>query len=272
MIYSTLSLTIQSHIAEVVLNQPNIGNAMNQTAWDELSQVFDSLDSNNDVHVIILSGEGKHFCTGIDLKLLGSIEDVVQGKSRSEAAEMIRSLILKLQEPINKIEKCRKPVLAAVHGGCIGAGLDIIAACDMRYCTSESFFTIKEIDMAMVADLGSLQRWPKIMPEGMVREMAFAGRNVFAEEALNSGLVNRKFETKEDMLMQVREIAETIARKSALAVRGTKSVLNHARENSVAEGLEYVATWNAGMLLSDDLKEAVSAFREKRQPVFNKQN
>ena len=237
---------------------------MNQTAWDELSQVFDSLDSNNDLHAIILSGEGKHFCTGIDLKLLGSIEDVVQGKSRSEAAEIIRSLILKLQEPINKIEKCRKPVLAAVHGGCIGAGLDIIAACDMRYCTSESFFTIKEIDMAMVADLGSLQRLPKILSDGMVREMAFTGRNVSAEEALNSGLVNRKFETKEDM--------ETIARKSALAVRGTKSVLNHARENSVAEGLEYVATWNAGMLLSDDLKEAVSAFREKRQPVFNKQN
>lgn len=270
--YSTISLTIDAHVAEVVLNQPQSANAMNQEAWNELSQVFDNFNSNNEVHVVILSGSGKHFCAGIDLKLLGSIDRLVQGKSPAAAADEIRRLILDLQAPINKIEKCSKPVLAAVHGGCIGAGLDIVAACDIRYCTADGFFTLKEIDMAMVADLGSLQRLPKIMPEGLVREMAYTGRNVPAEEALRFGLVNQIFENKDAMLEFVRGIAKTISGKSSLAVRSTKSVLNHARESSIAEGLEYVATWNAGMLLSDDLKEAVKAFHEKRLPKFNRKN
>lgn len=270
--YETLTLQINEFVAEVALNQVKSANAMNRQAWDELEEVFISLNSNADVHVIILSGEGKHFCAGIDLQLLGSIQKHVRNDGPATASEKIRQLILKLQKPINEIENCRKPVLAAIQGGCIGAGLDIVAACDMRYCTQESFFTIKEIDMAMVADLGSLQRLPKILSQGILREMAFTGRNVYADEALKIGLVNRIFDSKEIMMSEVRKMATEIAKKSSLAIRGAKTVLNHSRENSVAQGLEYVATWNAGMLISEDLKEAILAFQEKRPPSFNKKS
>ncbi|HET8804303.1 MAG TPA: enoyl-CoA hydratase-related protein, partial [Aequorivita sp.] len=148
--YSTLKVSQNENVAEVILNQPASANAMNQKAWEELERVMDELDADPDVHVIILSGEGKHFCAGIDLRLLGSIEELVNNDAHATASEKIRKMILSLQKPINKIEDCSKPVLAAIHGGCIGAGLDIVAACDMRYCTEDSFFTIKEIDMAMV--------------------------------------------------------------------------------------------------------------------------
>lgn len=268
--YTTLTLHIQNNIAEVALNQVKSANAMNQQAWNELEDVFVHLDNNSEVHAIILSGEGKHFCAGIDLQLLGSIQEHVKNDEPAAASEKIRQMILTLQRPINVIESCRKPVLAAVQGGCIGAGLDIVAACDMRYCTEDSFFTIKEIDMAMVADLGSLQRLPKILADGIVREMAYTGKNVGADEALTIGLVNQKYDSREDMMKSVKKIATEIANKSSLAVQGTKAVLNYSRENSVAQGLDYVATWNAGMLMSEDLKEAILAFKEKRPPSFNK--
>lgn len=268
--YSTLKVSQNENVAEVILNQPASANAMNKKAWEELERVMDELDADRDVHVIILSGEGKHFCAGIDLRLLGSIEELVNNDAHATASEKIRKMILSLQKPINKIEDCSKPVLAAIHGGCIGAGLDIVAACDMRYCTEDSFFTIKEIDMAMVADLGSLQRLPKIVSEGIVREMAYTGRNVLAEEALKIGLVNQKFETREAMMENVRNIAAVISKKSTQAVKGTKTIMNHSRENTVAAGLDHVATWNAAMLLSNDLKEALQSYKEKRPPSFNK--
>lgn len=267
--YSTLKVNQDGKVAEVILSQPASANAMNQKAWEELEEVIDRLNSDENVHVIILGGEGKHFCAGIDLQLLGSIQEYVKNDGHAASSDKMRKMILSLQRPINKIENCTKPVLAAVNGGCIGAGLDIVAACDMRYCTEDSFFTIKEIDMAMVADLGSLQRLPKIISEGVVREMAFTGRNVLAEEALKIGLVNQKFDTKEKLFEHVRKLAEVISKKSKQAISGTKTIMNYSRDNSVAAGLEYVAIWNAAMLLSEDLKEAILSFKEKRPPSFN---
>lgn len=264
----TLKLSIQNHIAHLIINRPDKANALNQKAWDEILQIFTELDENPEVRVIVLEGgDSKHFCAGIDLSLLMS---VTQSQTSCDARrrEKIRKDILSLQAPINAIENCSKPVLVAIHGGCIGGGVDLVCACDMRYCTEDAFFTIKEIDMGMVADLGTLQRLPKLIGDGLVREMAYTGRNVEGKEAEKIGIVNRTFTDKETMLAEVMKLATTIAQKSPVAIRGTKHILLHSRDNSVADGLNYMATWNAGMLLSADLQEAFEAKMTKREPKF----
>lgn len=264
---TTLLLSIENHVAQLRFNRPQRANALNQTAWDELKSVFETLDEDDSVRVIVLSGEGKHFCSGIDLELLMSVAgltEACEGRKRKK----LRKQILALQAPINAIEQCSKPVIAAIHGGCIGGGVDIAAACDMRYCTKEAYFSIREIDMGMVADLGTLQRLPHIIPQGTLREIAYTGRSVFGPEAERMGLVNRAFETAEKMQESVAEVARQIAAKSPLSIRGTKHILNHSRDHSVADGLDYMATWNAAMLLSNDLMEAFQASMQKREAKF----
>lgn len=263
--YATLKLIKENHLAEVVLNQPMKANALDKNAWEELAHAFDTLENDDDIKVVVLQGEGKHFCAGIDLKFLGSIQSQIEDKCPGKTREKLRKLILALQSPINKIESCSKPVIAAIQGACVGAGLDIVAACDMRFCTIDAFFSIKEIDMGMVADLGSLQRLPKIMPEGIVREMAYTGKAVNATEAKSYGLVNQCFEDKAAMIDAVKGIAKVIAEKSALAVKGTKNVMNHARDNAVDQGLAYVATWNAAMLVSEDLLNILKTSNEDKK-------
>lgn len=263
-----INCIIENHIARVIINRPEKANAMHQDGWAALKQTFEDLDKNDEVRVIVLEGgDSKHFCGGIDLQMLMSVaQETIKCQGRKN--EKLRNTILSLQAPINAIEACSKPVLAAIHGGCIGAGVDIVSACDMRYCTQDAFFTIKEIDMGMVADLGTLQRLPKIIGEGMVREMAYTGKNVLANEAEKVGLVNKTFETKNMMIEYVMEIAKQIASKSPLSVRGTKHILLHSRDHSVADGLNYMATWNAGMLISNDLMEAFAAKMQKREANF----
>ncbi len=264
----TLQLIIENNIARVTINRPEKANALNQTAWDETKEVFESLDENPEVRVIVLEGgESKHFCAGIDLSLLMSVSQT-NIACDARRRERVRKDVLRLQAPIDAIENCSKPVLAAIHGGCIGGGIDLICACDMRYCTDDAYFTIKEIDMGMVADLGTLQRLPKIIGDGLVREMAYTGRNVEGKEAEKIGIVNRSFTDKESMMREVMKIAAMIASKSPLSIRGTKHILLHTRDHSVADGLNYMATWNAAMLLSNDLKEAFSAKLEKRNTNF----
>lgn len=267
MTFETFEVNIEQHIAKVVFNRPERANALNQKAWDEMKAIFEALDENEEVRIVLLYGHGKHFCAGIDLELLMNVAQFNQ-KCEGRKREKLRKKVLDLQAPINAIEQCSKPVIAMIHGGCIGGGVDIISACDMRYCTDDAFFTIKEIDMGMVADLGTLQRLPKIIPAGIAREMAYTGRNVLGQEAERIGLVNRAFSDVETMKAEVLKIAQSIATKSPLSIRGTKAILNHTRDHSVADGLEYMATWNAAMLLSDDLMEAFQAKMQKREAIF----
>ncbi|GAB3505160.1 Clp protease/crotonase-like domain-containing protein [Emticicia fontis] len=268
MLMQTLKLSIENHIAHVILNRPEKANALNQSAWDEIKEIFENLDENPEVRVIVMEGgESNHFCAGIDLSLLMSVSQTditCEGRRR----EKVRKDVFRLQAPINAIENCSKPVLVAVHGGCIGGGIDLICACDMRYCTEDAYFTIKEIDMGMVADLGTLQRLPKLIGDGLVREMAYTGRNVDGKEAEKIGIVNRAFSDKHTMLEEVFKIAAMIASKSPLSIRGTKHILLHTRDHSVADGLNYMATWNAAMLLSNDLQEAFMAKTQKRESNF----
>lgn len=260
---------IEHKIAQVFFNRPEKANALDMDAWAEMQTIFETLSQSEDVRVIILAGEGKHFCAGIDLGLLmsvGRFQDIACSGKRSEK---VRGLILTLQKTITAIEKCSKPVLAAIHNGCIGGGVDIATACDMRYCTEDAYFTVKEIDLGMVADLGTLQRLPKIISTGMAAEMAYTGRKVFGPEAKSIGLVNQCYASKETLMEGVMKIASTIASKSPLSIRGTKEVLHYSKEHSVDDALNYMSTWNAAMLLSADLKEAFKATMEKRTPEFD---
>lgn len=265
---ATILFTTENKIAHVSLHRPEKANALNVAAWFELESIFREISENDGIRVVVLSGgESKHFCAGIDLEMLMSIatSDInCEGRRR----EQIRKFVLQLQAPINAIELCTKPVIAAIHGGCIGAGVDIVTACDMRYCTDDTYFTVKEIDMGMVADLGTLQRLPKIIPEGIAREMAYTGRNVYGPEAEKYALVNRSYENKEIMMTEVMKAAEIIVQKSPLSIRGTKNILQHTRDHSVHDGLQYIAAWNAGMLLSDDLQEAFMAKMQKRPAIY----
>ncbi|MCB1893311.1 MAG: enoyl-CoA hydratase/isomerase family protein, partial [Rhodocyclaceae bacterium] len=173
-----------------------------------------------------------------------------------------------LQDSLTAIERCRKPVLAAIHGYCLGGGVDLACACDMRYCSSDAQFSIKEIDVGMTADVGTLQRLPKLIGEGMVRELAYTGRMVAGPEAKEIGLVNHSYASAGMLFHEVAKIAATIARKSPLSIRGIKEMVTYSRDHSVADGLNYVATWNAAMLMSDDLTETMAATRAKREPKF----
>ncbi|MCB9235264.1 MAG: crotonase/enoyl-CoA hydratase family protein [Bacteroidia bacterium] len=266
--YKFFTQTRHGKVALLEMNRPEAANALDRAAWDELKFAFEALDEDREVRAIVLAGKGKHFCAGIDLSLLASIDLMIEDTCTGRKGEKLRRLILELQDTINAIEKCRKPVLAAVQGGCLGGGLDIICACDMRFATQDAFFSVKEIAVGMVADLGSLQRLPKLIPDGHAREMAFTGRHVPAGEAREMGLVNRVFDTREEMLEQVLGVAAQIAANSPLSVRGSKEVLNYSRDHTVVDGLNYVATWNAGMLLSADLDEALKAQKERRKPAF----
>lgn len=267
-VFENFELTIENHIAHVRFNRPQKANALNEKAWVEMKAIFEQLDADETVRVVVLSGNGKHFCAGIDLSLLMSIQQLTQHECQGRVREKIRQFVFQLQAPINAIEKCRKPVLAAIHKGCIGGGVDIVSACDMRYATEDAYFTIKEIDLGMVADIGTLQRLPKLIPDGMVREMAYTGRKMYGKEACAIGLTNQVFDTKEAMLETVMNIAATIASKSPLSIRGTKEIVLYTRDHSVSESLNYMATWNAAMILSSDLMEAFQASMQKRKPEF----
>ena len=266
---NSLKIKIDSSIAEIELNRPDKANAIDEELWFALGDCFRELDENEKVRVCILSGSGSHFTSGIDLKFLQSVaQEVDNFECEGRKREHLRRKILKLQAAFTQIEQCRKPVLAAIHGGCIGGGVDLISACDMRYSTSDAVFQIKEIDLGLTADVGTLQRLPKLIPQGIVRELAFTGRKFSGEEAHEFGLVNRCFENQETMISEVRKIAEQIAIKPPLALRGVKEMLLHARDNSVTDGLNYVATWNSAMLLSADLEESVMAMLQNRTAEY----
>ena len=264
----TLQLEISNGVAEVRLNRPDQRNAMNPAFWREIRAVFDDLDRNEEARVAVITSTGPHFSAGLDLKSFGSI--VASGSSGEEGRRRhsLRRSIMDLQDSFTAIQSCRIPVLAAVQGGCIGGGVDLVTACDIRYCSADSYFVIKEIDIGMTADVGTLQRLPKLISDGLMRELAYTGRKLHADEARECGLVNGVYADQTVLIDTVMEIARTIASKSPLAITGTKEMINYAREHSVADGLNHIATWNSAMLITEDLTEALGAGQEKRQATF----
>lgn len=269
MTYQTLDVRTDGAVATLILNRPDKANAMNGLMWVELREALRWLDETPAIRVGILRGAGRHFTAGIDLSLLDGMRAHLDNRCGGRARETLRREILGFQDTINAVERCRKPVLAAIHGPCIGGGIDLVTACDMRYCSAQATFSIREIDVGLTADVGTLQRLPRLIGEGMARELAYTGRNVGGREAREILLVNRCFDDADALFNGVNELAATIASKSPLSVRGTKEMITYARDHSVADALNYVATWNASMLVSSDLEEALSAFREKRAPTFD---
>ena len=266
--FETLIVNLEDHIATVRLNRPEKANAMNAAMWQEIRQAFTWVDATPEARVAVLQGEGRYFTAGIDLQLMMGLGPQIANECDGRTREALRRVILDMQDTLTSLERCRKPVLAAIHGGCIGGGIDLVTCADMRYCSADASFTIKEIDIGMTADVGTLQRLPRLVGEGITRELAYTGRTFDAAEARSIGLVNRVFDSREALVAGVREIAATIAAKSPLSIRGTKEMITYARDHSVADGLNYIATWNAAMLMSNDLTEAMTANLAKRTPTF----
>jgi enoyl-CoA hydratase len=264
--FETLDVSIEEKVATVHLNRPDKANAMNTPMWDELQRCFEWLDAESGVRAVILAGNGKHFCAGLDLSVFGSLSG--SSKDPARRAEKVRRTALRLQGNLTAIEQCRVPVLAAIHYTCIGGGVDMVCCADMRYATEDAYFSIREIDIGMTADVGTLQRMPRIVPDGVVRELAYTGRNMGAEEAREVGFVNRVFENREAMMREVTAIAREIASKSPLAIRGTKEMVLYTRDHTVADGLNYIATWNAGMMSQADLQAGMQAQMEKTQATY----
>jgi len=243
------TLSIENNVAHIVLNRPEALNAMNRAFWNELPALIRDIDDNARARVIIISSTGKHFTAGMDTSVFTDGEGVSgSGADQYVRAEMFRHFVHTLQQSFSCLEDARMPVIAAIQGGCIGAGVDMTSACDIRYATQDAFFQIAEINIAMTADVGTFPRLCKLIPEGWVRELAYAGRRLDARKAKEIGLVNDVFETHDAMMAHVIALAAEIAEKSPLAVAGSKRMINYARDHSTQDALDYIALWNASML------------------------
>jgi enoyl-CoA hydratase len=271
-------LSIEQHdaVATLWLDRPEARNAMGMDLWRDLPGAIAVLSADASVRAVVVAARGPHFSVGLDLKAMGDVlaggdgagGDPTPSRSMAARAQGTRTGVLRLQDSITAVARCPKPVIAAVHGYCIGGGVDLIAACDIRLASADAVFSVREAKMAIVADLGSLQRLPAIVNAGHLAELAFTGKDITAERAKEIGLVNDVVADAESTRQAARALAAEIAANSPIAVQGTKAVLAANEGKTVAEGLDYVATWNSGMLDSDDLAEALRAFMEKRTPKF----
>ncbi len=265
--YSTLEVKQEGHIAHVVLNRPDAMNSMIPEFWTELPAAIREIDDEAKARVIVISSTGKHFSAGMDLSVFLNMKEDFKGDP-SRRAERMRRMVMLLQDSFTAIEQARVPVIGAVQGGAIGGAVDLLSACDMRYCTQDAFFTIKETQLGMTADVGTLQRLPKLIPIGVVKELAYTGRNFGAAEAQQLGFVNQVFDDQASMLEAVMKIAQQIAMNSPLAVSGTKTMINYAVEHTVAESLTYMATWQAGMFQMEDVFKAMEEQKTKTLPEY----
>jgi enoyl-CoA hydratase/carnithine racemase len=269
--FETVKIQRDGHVAEVVLNRPEVGNAFNGQLFTDLHDAFEMLDADDRCRAIVLRAEGKAFTYGLDLMSAPVDFGPVLSEGLAGARLDLRILIERLQVQTGKPAVIRKPVVAAVHGWCIGAGLDLISACDIRLCTADARFSLREARVAMVADIGSLQRLPRIIGDAATRELALTAKDIDADRALSLGLVSQVHDDREAVYAAARAEAQLIASLSPVAVQGVKHVLNEQDGMTVQQGLDYVATWNAAFLQSEDLKEAFSAFFEKRTPEYKGQ-
>ena len=267
--FSTLSIEIQNHVAWLRLNRPDKGNALSLPMWEELPQALNWIDRQSPVRVLILAGAGKHFCAGIDLAILQHYRDGIAGGScAARSRESFYDFIERAQAAFNAFEKLKVPVIAAVHGACIGGGVDLIAACDLRLSTADARFCVKEVDVAIVPDVGTIQRLRHVIGYSQVAELTYTAEMFDGHRAEKLGLVSRICETPEQLFAQAQQLAETIAAKPPVAVRGIKRNLLYSRDHSVADGLAYAAVWNAGFTVGSDLDEAMAAQQERRAPEY----
>ena len=264
---TTLEYQVADGIARVTMCRPHELNTMNKAFWTELIDVFDAIEADMSVRAVIIASTGKHFTAGLDLNMAAS---TLGGAANDpgRARESFRRHVKKMQDTFSVVDRCRVPVIAVVQGGCIGGGVDFVTACDMRICTEDAFFTIQEVNIAIVADVGTLQRIPYLLPQGLVRELAYTGRRFPAAEARGYGFVNKVEEDHQAALAAAEAMAKQIASKSPLVITGIKQVLNEGRDLTIDQGLEYVAVWNAGMLQGEDVPNAVKAQMAKQEAVF----
>ena len=271
--YKSLKVEKNEGVAEVVLAGPGKGNAMGPDFWREMPEVFAELDGDDETRAIVVRGDGNNFSYGLDLAAMMGDLGQQFGAGKNLAAERTRFLDLvgEMQKAFDNVAACRKPVIAAVSGWCVGGGVDLIAACDIRLCSADARFSLREVKVAIVADLGSLQRLPRIIGEGHTRELAFTGKDITAARAFQIGLVSDVYESTDEALASARALAGEIAANPPIVVQGIKRVMNYCQDKSVSDGLDYVAVWNSAFLQSADLVEAMTAFRERRAPQFKGQ-
>ncbi len=256
-------------VAEVVLLGPGKGNAMGPQFWEECPRVFRALSADDEVRAIIVRGSGGNFTYGLDLKAMApTLGALVFGEALARDRTKLHELVHKLQESFDAIAACKKPVIAAVSGRCIGGGVDMISACDIRLAQKGASFSVREVKVAMVADLGSLQRLPKIIGVGHTKMLALTGDDIDADRAHEIGLVEEVYDDEAELLEAARSLAARIGDNPPLVVAGVKEVIDFCADKSVAEGERFVAVWNAAFLASNDLKEAFTAFMERRDPKF----
>ncbi|TML18998.1 MAG: crotonase/enoyl-CoA hydratase family protein [Actinobacteria bacterium] len=262
------TVDVVDHVARITLARPDELNTMIPAFWRELPAIVNELSDAGDARAIVLSSSGKHFTAGMDLSVFGGDQLSGTGETGRVRANL-RLNVGHLQDAFTALERARVPVIAAVQGGCIGGGVDMVCACDMRYATADAFFCIQEINIGMTADVGTLQRLPKLIPAGIAREYAYTGRRMSAARAYELGFVNGVYATHDEMIAGVMAVAAEIATRSPLAVWGSKEMITYARDHTVADGLNYIATWQTGMFQPADMTEAFLARAQKRDAVYD---
>ena len=270
---SCFEVTYDGAVAQLKFNRPSEKNTLIPAFWSELRDLVTEIDSQSKARVIVISSTGKHFSAGLDLSVFdggmfrggAEAQQVEPGRRRALLYQGIRLL----QETFTCIERARIPVIAAVQGGCVGAAVSLAAACDLRYACQDAFFLMGEINIGITAEVGQLQRLPKVLPEGIVREMAYRGKRLGAERGESVGFINELFADHESLVTGVLAIAHEIAEKSPLAVWGAKQSISFARDHSIESGLEQIALWQAGMYYPDDCLESMKAKQEGREPDFD---
>lgn len=266
--FETLDVSQNGYVTTVTLNRPDKLNAMNAAMFREIGEAFRWIDTETDTRAVVLAGNGKHFTAGLDLKENGDVLGHNEGDP-ARIREKLRRHILYLQDCFTAIEECRAPVISATHGACVGAGIDLISACDIRVASEDCWFAIQEINVAIVADVGTLQRMPYLLPNGILRELAYTGRKFTIQEADKYGFANHITADRDSAIAKAKELAELIASKSPLAVSGTKAIINYSRDHTVQDSLDYVATWNSGQLLGEDLMKAATAVMTRQTVDFD---
>jgi enoyl-CoA hydratase len=265
--YKTMKVEIQNQVAHVQFTRADELNTMNLDFWHELPEVMHKIDDEVLARVVVISSTGKHFSAGMDLSVFTGAKRKKLELGRKH--ENLRRTVKQLQACLSVLEEVRIPVLVASQGGCIGGALSLATAADCRYCTKDAFFSVEETKLGMTADVGCLQRLPSLMPLGLVRELAFSGRRMYADEAKTSGLVNRVFDDQTSMISEVLAIAADMAQRSPLALAGCKEMINYGRDHSVEESLKQMALWQAGMFQPEtDMMESFMAKSQKRETRF----